>query len=104
VPQRIFGRGVTIGMVTSYRINGLVVQTGDIICTSNGKPDIFLTRKERTRFTAASWPTKPTSRLESTSTPGWRWSSCPEPMRLSIHKKFGKEIHTASHKENENER
>jgi len=28
-------------MVTSYRINGLVVQTGDIICTSNGKPDIL---------------------------------------------------------------
>ncbi|MBT3314145.1 MAG: hypothetical protein HN390_05985 [Anaerolineae bacterium] len=28
-------------MIYSYQIEGLVVQTGDIICTRNGKPDIL---------------------------------------------------------------
>ena len=28
-------------MIHSYQIEGLVVQTGDIICTRNGKPDIL---------------------------------------------------------------
>lgn len=28
-------------MVHTYQINGLTVQTGDIICTTNGKPDIL---------------------------------------------------------------
>ena len=28
-------------MIYSYEIEGLVVQTGDIICTRNGKPDIL---------------------------------------------------------------
>ena len=28
-------------MIYSYQINGIPVQTGDIICTTNGKPDIL---------------------------------------------------------------
>lgn len=28
-------------MIHSYEINGMLVQTGDIICTMNGKPDIL---------------------------------------------------------------
>ena len=28
-------------MIFTYQIEGLIVQTGDIICTMNGKPDIL---------------------------------------------------------------
>ena len=28
-------------MIHTYQIDGIAVQTGDIICTMNGKPDIL---------------------------------------------------------------
>lgn len=31
----------TVKMVHTYQINGLALQTGDIVCTMNGKPDIL---------------------------------------------------------------
>jgi len=31
----------TVKMVHTYQINGMALQTGDIVCTMNGKPDIL---------------------------------------------------------------
>ena len=31
----------TLNMIHTFEIEGLAIQTGDIICTSNGKPDIL---------------------------------------------------------------